>query len=33
MQVGRGVVEGDTNTDASARTVNLDSGSVEVLRA
>jgi integrase len=33
VQVGRDVVEGDTKTDASARTVSLDAGTVEVLRA
>src|SRR4051812_31103321 len=33
VQVGRDVVEGDTKTDASARMVSLDAGTVEVLRA
>ena len=32
-QVAGDVVEGDTKTDASARTVSLDAGTVEVLRA
>jgi hypothetical protein len=31
-QVGRDVVEGDTKTDASARTVSLDAGTVELRR-
>ena len=33
VQVGRDVVEGDTKTDSSARTVSLDGGTAEVLRA
>jgi integrase len=33
VQVAGDVVEGDTKTDASARTVSLDAGTVEVLRA
>jgi integrase len=33
VQVGADVVEGDTKTDSSARTVSLDAGTVEVLRA
>ena len=33
VQVGRDVVAGDTKTDTSARTVSLDAGTAEVLRA
>ncbi len=33
VQVGRDVVDGDTKTDTSARTVSLDAGTVDVLRA
>ncbi len=33
VQVGRNVVTGDTKTDRSARSVSLDAGTVEVLRA
>jgi integrase len=33
VQVGADVVEGDTKTDTSARTVSLDAGTLEVLRA
>ena len=33
VQVGKDVVEGDTKSDSSARTVSLDAGTVEVLRA
>jgi hypothetical protein len=32
VEVGADVVEGDTKTDASARTVSLDAGTLEVLR-
>src|SRR5687767_4871939 len=33
VQVGADVVEGDSKTDTSARTVSLDAGTLEVLRA
>jgi len=32
VQVGADVIEGDTKTDSSARTVSLDAGTLEVLR-